>query len=320
MNLFKNILYVSEGAVSQEASIMRAVSLAENNQADLTVIDVIPIISAGIGLPRGSLISSKLQAAIVNERRKILEALIEPYKKRLHIQLDILVGTTFLEVTRVVLRNGHDLLIKPAENPSFIERLFGTNDMQLLRNCPCPVWLTRAKEKSKYKQILAAVDFDPDMPDTIEHDLNRQILELSGSLAFSDFASLHVIHAWNAPGEAMLRTWADDLQEASVTYVEGIRSSHERAYNRLRQRLIERIGKDTSDYLSPEFHMRRGAAATVIPEIAKELNIDLVVMGTVARAGVMGLFIGNTAEFVLEQLQCSVLAVKPPGFVSPVHL
>ncbi|ADJ29693.1 universal stress protein [Nitrosococcus watsonii] len=320
MNLFKNILYVSEGAVAQDASIMRAVSLAENNQADLTVIDVAPVIMAGVGILRRGSIFNELQTATVDERRKKLEALIKPYQKHLRIRLDVLVGRTFLEVIRAVLRNDYDLLIKPAENPGFIERLFGSDDMQLLRNCPCPVWLTRAEEKSKYEHILAAVDFNPDMPDAIEQDLNRKILDLSGSLAFSDFAALHVVHIWDAPAEAMLRTWADDPQKASMTYVEGVRSSHESAYNRLRQQLIERVGKDTSDYLSPEFHMRRGAAAAVIPDIAKQLHADLVVMGTVARTGIAGLLIGNTAEAILEQLQCSVLAVKPPGFVSPVKL
>lgn len=320
MNLFKNILYVSESAVTQEASIMRAVSLAENNQADLTVIDVVPVAAAGIGMSLGGPRSKELQAATVNERRKKLEALIEPYTNRLNIRLDILVGRRFLEVIRLVLRNNHDLVIKPAENPSFIERLFGSDDMQLLRNCPCPVWLTRADEKSKYRHILAAVDFDPDMPDSVEQNLNRQILGLSGSLAFSDFAALHVVHVWDAPAEAMIRIWTDNPQAASIAYVEGVRSSRERTFRLLRHQLIERVGKDAGDYLSPEFHLRRGAAATAIPEIAKQLHIDLVVMGTVARAGIAGLLIGNTAETVLEQLQCSVLAIKPPGFVSPVQL
>jgi nucleotide-binding universal stress UspA family protein len=48
------------------------------------------------------------------------------------------------------------------------------------------------------------------------------------------------------------------------------------------------------------------------------LNVDLVVMGTVARAGIPGFFMGNTAESILNQIDCSVLTVKPPGFVSPV--
>jgi nucleotide-binding universal stress UspA family protein len=41
-------------------------------------------------------------------------------------------------------------------------------------------------------------------------------------------------------------------------------------------------------------------------------------MGTVARTGVRGFIMGNTAETVLEQIDCSVLAIKPQGFVTPV--
>src|SRR5690606_37480805 len=176
MNAFKNILYVAESSVAQQASILRAVSLAENNQADLTVIDVVPGVAAGMIAASGGHASAELQAVMVGERRKQLEALIEPYRTRLDIRLDVLVGRTFLEAIRMVLRNGHDLLIKPAENPGFMQRLFGSIDMQLLRNCPCPLWLTRENEKEKYENILAAVDFDPDLPDAVEHDLNQQIL------------------------------------------------------------------------------------------------------------------------------------------------
>ena len=43
-------------------------------------------------------------------------------------------------------------------------------------------------------------------------------------------------------------------------------------------------------------------------------------MGTMARSGIAGLLIGNTAERVLRKLPCSVLAVKPDGFVSPERL
>ncbi|SFN06748.1 universal stress protein [Dokdonella immobilis] len=320
MNEFKKILYVCEEAASQDASILRAVSLAENNQAELTVIDVVPAVSEGFRMRFGGRTSNDPVASMVDASRKRIEALIEPYAERLKIRVDVLVGRTYLEAIRVVLENGHDLLIKPAENPGYIERIFGSQDMQLLRNCPCPVWLTRADEAPKCRNILAAVDLDPDRPDPVEESLNRQILGLAGSLAFSDFATLHVVHVWDAPGESMVRLWANDPAVASSDYVEGVRSSHASAFNLLRQELKARIGEDASAFLSPEFHLRRGVAASVIPELAKHVQADLVVMGTVARTGIAGLLIGNTAEGVFEQLQCSVLAAKPAGFVSPVKL
>ena len=72
--------------------------------------------------------------------------------------------------------------------------------------------------------------------------------------------------------------------------------------------------------LLPKVHPHHGTAATVIPELARQLHADLVAIGTVARTGIAGWLIGNTAEAILEQLQCSVVAVKPSGFVSPVTL
>ncbi len=72
--------------------------------------------------------------------------------------------------------------------------------------------------------------------------------------------------------------------------------------------------------LEPQLHAIKGHAKHVVPAIAGELAVDRVVMGTVARTGIDGFFIGNTAESILTQLDCSVLTIKPPGFVSPVTL
>lgn len=320
MALFKNILYVSEVSVAQEVSMAGAVSLAENNQAKLTVIEVIPAITSGLGMLPGGHDAGELQEAMVNERQQALGSLVAPYRKRLDIGLEVLVGTTFLEVIRAVLRNGYDLLIKPAENPSYIERLFGSDDMQMLRNCPCPVWLMPAGKRSDYACILAAIDLDPYIPEVTNDNLNQQILALSASLALSDLAALHFVHAWDAPGELTVSLWSDNSSQASTEYVEGVRSDHERALYRFRDQLKESIGQEAYQHLAPQFHLRRGAPSRVIPDMIKNLQADLVIMGTVARTGIAGLLIGNTAEAILEQVQCSVLAIKPPGFVSPVRL
>jgi nucleotide-binding universal stress UspA family protein len=53
------------------------------------------------------------------------------------------------------------------------------------------------------------------------------------------------------------------------------------------------------------------------PESIKS-QIDILIMGTVARTGISGFIIGNTAENILQKIDCSLLALKPQGFVSPV--
>jgi len=62
----------------------------------------------------------------------------------------------------------------------------------------------------------------------------------------------------------------------------------------------------------------KGIAEDVIAEHVEAEGIDTVVMGSVGRTGVAGLFIGNTAETVLSRVKCSVLTVKPADFTSPV--
>ena len=95
MKRFKNILYVNEPSVDrQETALARAVSLAERNRARLTVVDVIPAITAGYGLPPGGPISSELQLSVAGEHLRHLEKLAAPFTERVEIHLDVLVGKT----------------------------------------------------------------------------------------------------------------------------------------------------------------------------------------------------------------------------------
>lgn len=317
---FKNILCAISAEHPHLATVERAVSLAENSQARLTLVDVLPRLRAGITLSGHNSRTTDLQAAITAERLQALRSITQHYQQRVRIQHEVLTGTAFLEIIRTVIRNGHDLVLKPAENPSFIQRMFGGDDMQLLRACPCPVWITRPEEEPNYHNILVAIDVDTESkrPAPDAHNLNPQILALACALALSDFAALDIVHIWDAPGESIIRAWSDNPGATTARYIHNEHARHQQALNTVELELREYLGTETYDYLAPRFHLRRGMPATAIPEAARQLQADVVLMGTVARSGIAGLFIGNTAEAVLEQLTCSVLAVKPGGFVSPV--
>jgi universal stress protein E len=87
-----------------------------------------------------------------------------------------------------------------------------------------------------------------------------------------------------------------------------------------RHRLIEILRPYPLQDLKFQVYMQKGEPGHLIPELAAEMEVGLIVMGTVSRTGVDGLLIGNTAEKILSQMDCSVLAVKPDGFVTPVRL
>ena len=324
MKQFNNILFVVDTEHACPAAFERAVRLAENNQARLTVVAVVPRVTAGIGMPEGGPISVDLQAALLDERLQALQSLVEPFRDRVSIQTKVLTGTPFLELIYEVLRSGHDLVIRPPEDPGWLDRLFGSDDMHLLRKCPCPVWLVKCQAEAPYRRILAAVDVEGGYPPAeldARRALNQQVLELASAMALSEFAELHIAHAWEAIGEGVLRgAFLSTPEDEVAAYVDGARQQHAAGMAALLRELEGMLGRKTLDYLKPKTHLVKGGARKEIPALAKQLDADLVVMGTVARTGVAGFLIGNTAEAILEQIECSVMAIKPPGFITPVTL
>jgi nucleotide-binding universal stress UspA family protein len=324
MKRFKDILCVVGSGKTGRQAIERAVTLAENNQASLSVVSVVERVTTGIGIPHDSPIPADLQAAMVAAHAQNLETLVGPYSSRAEINTRVLIGAPFLEIIREVLRTGRDLVIKSPEPREWLDRLFDSDDMHLLRKCPCPVWLIKPQAPKAFRRILATVDVDAAYPaaemDT-RHALNRQVLELATSLALSEFAELHIAHAWHAIGESAMRGGFMQASEKKVTaYVEQVRRDRAHRLNTLMQEVTGNLGQDALDYLKPQTHLVKGWARKEIPALAKRIDADLVVMGTVARTGISGFLMGNTAETILNQIDCSVLAIKPPDFQTPVTL
>jgi universal stress protein E len=296
----------------------RAFALAQNNQATLRIVNVVEQLPTDIPL------TNELQEALVNEHRAELDKLIEPFHGRTRFEHDVLVGKQFLQVIHEVLRRNHDLVIKTAESGGLMDRIFGSEDIDLLRECPSAVWLVKPSAPLKYRRILAAVDVGDHYPAEelkSREALNLQILEMALSMAVSEFCELHIAHAWVAYGESTMRGAFMAAPEDKIrAYVEEERGRHHSALDNIMGLLAQRVGSDSIEYINPQLHLEKGWVRKVVPELIKKLQPDLVVMGTVARTGLPGFFIGNTAETIINQLDCSLLAVKPPGFKTPVRL
>ncbi|CAA6809645.1 MAG: Universal stress protein family 1 [uncultured Thiotrichaceae bacterium] len=309
MKRFKNIMFFVDGKDDATPSLHRALSIAEANEARLTLVDVIKPVDT----PRELKSSHNIDFTemLKKDRKMALEKLIEGLEKHESILYSkVLIGEPFIEVIKYVQSGEYDLLIKVARPPlDFGERLFGGNDLHLLRKCPCPVLIDKPNAKRYYEHVLAAVELEP----SYECSCDEQVMQLAVSLAQREDAQVDVAHAWHLDGESTFRMGRFRIPEDEL---ELVLKSEEAIH---RDRLKKLLFGFEHEVKQDNVHMLKGEPMVVINRVASSIEADIIVMGTVGRVGIPGLFIGNTAEEILQTTQSSILAVKPDGFVSPVR-
>ena len=318
MQRFRKILFVTDGLGETGSLIARVERLAESNQAHLTILDCVNGIPSGIGLPFRDSIYAEAETVVLKERNSLFEEYSTRHKLGKKVGYKAVTGTPYLQVLKELEAGDYDLVIKCPEDPDWLDRIFGSNDMQLLRKCPCPLWLIPESATSSYKNVLVAINVsDQQMPDAGEVDflLNCKLAELGASLAVSEGAELHFVYVWESVMDmASGLVFSPDASEGELAndIEREVRRNRSLVDTFLRKAKKEsRTLGESLDYVSPVIHVRRGIAARDIPELVSGLEIDCLIMGTVARTGIPGLFIGNTAETILEQIKCSVVTVKP---------
>jgi nucleotide-binding universal stress UspA family protein len=310
MRRFKNILLATDAEDRGGAGLERAVAFARRNQARLTAVSVLESLPRELQRLITAFQPADLWQIAMDERKERLERFVAGVcEGEVSVATKILCGTPFLEVIREVLRNEHDLVMMTAEGGGggVKDLLFGSTSMHLMRKCPCPVWVMKAGQHTCYARVMAAVD--PMETDAEHLSLNHKIMQLASSLARTEGSQLHVVHAWLPVTERISLFGRLPLPEPEL--VADTKQAHQTALDGL-------LRESDLDGLRVQVHLVRGETGTLIPSLAQKKHIDVIVMGTLCRTGVPGLFIGNTAEKVLRQVDCSVLTVKPEGFVTPV--
>ena len=179
--------------------------------------------------------------------------------------------------------------------------LMHLTDWELLRTSPVPVLLLKNTRPYQRPAILAAVD--PSHQHAKPAALDDEIVALGESFAGSLRGPLHVMHA-NYPA------------------VTGIAVSLAASYEQQKRKDAEDFKAFAGEAGIPRArrHSIDGDPVYGIPRVARAMRAKIVVIGAVSRSGLKRVFIGNTAERVLNDLPCDVLVVKPPRFKTRVKL
>ncbi|WP_068826261.1 universal stress protein [Pseudomonas sp. BMS12] len=206
--------------------------------------------------------------------------------------------STYQTIITVQQAEGCGLVIKQhvPDNP-LKKALLTPEDWKLLRYCPSPVLMVKTDTPWAGGVILAAVDVGNS--DAEHRTLHSGIVSHGYDIARLANATLHVISAHPSPM----------LSAADPTFQ--LKETIEARYRE--QCKAFQAEYDVSD---ERLHVAEGPADVLIPYTAHKLSAAVTVIGTVARTGLSGALIGNTAEVVLDALESDVLVLKPDDIIA----
>lgn len=306
---FQKILVATDFSPHAEAALKQAVWLARQTGATIALIHVLPdlrkaVLTASSSAQRDLFFGEgeKFQQEIREESlARMRFVLAKLHVEDLGIHCEVLLGDPSLAIIHEVQRGGYDAVFVGTRNQSAWERfVMGSTAKRLIRNCPSPVWTVNASSHEVPRKVLVATDFS---------DASRRAALLGRRIARQADAEFHVVHII-------------DSEEIPVGIIEKLSAG-----STLRDEMNSIGQHKMADFIAgldanPEpahSHVFWGIASQDIPKLAEQLKIDLVVLGSVGRSGIKGVLLGNTAEKILNSCDCSILAVKPEGFVSPIE-
>jgi universal stress protein E len=306
----KSILAVVDPTAASQPAAERAVALARSIGAPLElfvcdydpqVVDTASHEFQGLPKARAALVDDRLRR--LREVRKALAA------EDLEIRIDARWDSPLADgIVRKVLEAAADIVVKDTHYHPLLRRsLFSNTDWNLIRDCPVPLWLAKPRAIGAKPRFIAAVD--PLHERAKPSELDDRIIGAAKQLCYPLNGELQVFHAFDVTSALATPMDAMAMPLPVREIKEAMRARHTEAVHRLTD--AHGIARDC-------VHVNEGGTGERIVRLADELHADVVVMGAVSRRGLKRLFLGNTAEDVLDKLPCDLLIVKAAGFETSV--
>ena len=211
-------------------------------------------------------------------------------------------------IVRHVLKTKPDVVIAESHHHSKVARWFiAHTDWELIRLCPCPLWLVKAPRFRGEFRVLTAID--PFHAHSKPAALDEEVLRI-GKIAANPKGRLGTTHIYPTPITMVAGGMGEPVWIAAPQLEQ----------RRAKQRVWKAVDDvaDRFDIVKPDRIVLAGDAATELPAIVKRWNGNLLVMGAVSRSALKRAFIGHTAERIIDAVHCDVLIVKPRSFKTSV--
>ena len=310
-NGYRRILAATDFSADAGAALQRALWVAHQHKSPLVVAHVVADLREAVSKTSyRSRIEfhegweEPFQRELRRHSDRKLQAAIEELRADgVKITYETLLGHPHVELIHTVQHEQYDLVFLGSRRDGILKNFgLGSTTRRMVRHCPSSVWVVKQERPEPPAAVLVAVDLS---------DVSRRALAEAVWIAENAGAKVHIVHvieATDIPADLL------DLPAAVGPYS----TLRELIQHEAKTRLDEFLANISLAGLAVEKHILWGQAWREIVGLSERLKVNLVAMGTVGRSGMEGILLGNTAENVLAEVNCDVLAVKPASFVSPI--
>ncbi|MGF1624285.1 MAG: universal stress protein [Alphaproteobacteria bacterium] len=282
MGAVKRLIVATDLSARSDRAVERAVALAAEAQAALTVVHVVDA-----QLP-GRIVERQLEdaQAVISDHLASL-----PDSAKVSTEIAVLLGTDAEDIIRRAEETDADLVIVGVHRNEPSRRLFtGTTAERVIRKGTRPVLMVKDRVQGPYRRVMMGIDFSV---------CSRRALGFA--LKLLPLAGFQLVHAYEVPFKGFLT--GSDTQRMVARKHEG----------EMELLVKEELGALLSSVATPpscETVLREGPVRKVLQEQMERLKPDLLVVGTHGRTGVAGALLGSVAQDLLGDPPCDVLAVK----------
>lgn len=307
MTVFSKVLVVLDPTDHKQKALNRALELARKQPCKVTAFLSVYDFSYEMTTMLSGDERESMRQAVIHDRELWVGELISDARHQ-GIDIDLKVvwhNRPFEAIVHEVLQQHFDLVIKGTHNHDILKSMiFTPTDWHILRKCPCAVLLVKEHEWPEHGNIIAAVNAGSEQDH--HQSLNQRVISNANAMAKVLQGKVHLVNAF--PGTPV--NIAIEIPEFNPQqYNSAMRRHHENAVAELAKQF---------NMLEQDTHVLEGMPEDIIPLLATELDAEMVVIGTIGRTGLSAAIIGNTAEHLIDQLDCDVLALKPANFISPL--
>lgn len=287
---FQNILLLAYQPEAVEAVLDRVVNIAEAGHAAVSVVARVDTAGPGPGATTLSV--------------EQLERVAETFRQRgITTTSRIVSGDLVPGVVSQAENNGHDLLVIPITAPTLAKgKPLASDILQLMRESPCPVWVMRPTQ-AEHTGIMVAVN--PGSPEDKDSVVSRSLVELALCVCRLEGDGLSIVHIWHLLGEPQIERPIVGAGPEQITRLMG------HAYSRAAKGMKRFLDTVDLESVRHKLHLiEEHRPSKAIAEFAARNRVELVVMGMMARSGLARLLIGNSAEEVFLEIDCSILTLR----------